>query len=88
MSRPGDDSEHPATLTYVRDVFTPWAAERGLRVEELHRIPVRGVAAGEVETLWGRLMRPGSRSLPIPVRMSNGAPGTRSCTAVSSGQRR
>jgi hypothetical protein len=27
------------------------------------------------------LTRPGSRSLPIPVRMSNGAPGTRSCTA-------
>ena len=33
------------------------------------------------ETLWGRLTRPGSRSLPIPVRMSNGAPGSRSCTA-------
>lgn len=33
------------------------------------------------ETLWGRLMHPDSRSLPIPVRMSNGAPGTRSCTA-------
>lgn len=29
----------------------------------------------------GRLMKEGSRSLPIPVRMSNGAPGTRSCTA-------
>ena len=33
------------------------------------------------ETLWGRLTREGSRSLPIPVRMSNGAPGNRSCTA-------
>ncbi|MFG2006154.1 tyrosine-type recombinase/integrase [Spirillospora sp. NPDC048911] len=26
-------------------------------------------------------MREGSRSIPVPVRMSNGAPGTRSCTA-------
>ncbi|MEU4590017.1 phosphoadenosine phosphosulfate reductase [Micromonospora aurantiaca (nom. illeg.)] len=34
-----------------------------------------------VETLYGRLTREGSRSLPIPVRMDNGAPGTRSCTA-------
>lgn len=41
----------------------------------------RGPHAGETETLYGRLTRPGSRSLPIPVRMSNGAPGTRSCTA-------
>jgi hypothetical protein len=36
---------------------------------------------GSKETLMGRLMKPESRSLPIPVRMSNGAPGNRSCTA-------
>jgi hypothetical protein len=36
---------------------------------------------GTVETLHGRLVQPGSRSLPIPVRMPDtGAPGTRSCT--------
>jgi hypothetical protein len=29
----------------------------------------------------GRLVKEGSRSLPIPIRMSNGAPNTRSCTA-------
>ena len=72
----GDDSEHPATLEYVRNVMIPWAAERGLPVHELHRTK----RDGEVETLWGRLMKDGSRSLPIPVRMSNGAPGTRLCT--------
>jgi hypothetical protein len=32
----GDDSEHPATLAYVRDVTIPWAAERGLTIHELH----------------------------------------------------
>jgi len=73
----GDDSEYPATLDYVRNVMTPWAAERGITVHELHRT----TRNGDVETLWGRLMKEGSRSLPIPVRMSNGAPGTRSCTA-------
>ena len=73
----GDDSEHPGTLRYVREVAIPWAAEHGLDVHELHRTR----RDGTVETLYGRLTREGSRSLPIPVRMDNGAPGTRSCTA-------
>lgn len=77
----GDDSEHPATLDYVRGPAWDFAAAHGVDVHELHRIPKKGRSKGEVETLWGRLMRDGSRSLPIPVRMSNGAPGTRSCTA-------
>lgn len=73
----GDDSEHPDTNRYVREIMQPWAAERGLAVHELHR----RTRDGEIETLYGRLMKPGSRSLPIPIRMSNGAPNTRSCTA-------
>lgn len=77
----GDDSEHPQTLRYVHETAVPYAAEHGIELLELRRIPVRGVYQGQVETLWGRLTRPGSRSLPIPVRMSNGAPGTRSCTS-------
>jgi hypothetical protein len=76
FSNVGDDSEHPTTLKYVREVMIPWAADRGLKVIELNRTK----RTGETETLWGRLMKEGSRSLPIPVRMSNGAPGTRSCT--------
>jgi hypothetical protein len=78
----GDDSEHPGTLTYVREVAGPYAERHGIELHELHKVRQRGVAAGQVETLYGRLTREGSRSLPIPVRMSNGAPGTRSCTAT------
>jgi hypothetical protein len=77
----GDDSEHPDTLAYVEQVGKPFAAAHGLEVLELRRRWKRGDRKGEVETLYGRLTREGSRSLPIPVRMSNGAPGTRSCTA-------
>ena len=76
----GDDSEHPATLAYVRDVMVPWATGHKFPIHELRKVNVRGAHVGE-ETLWNRLMRPESRSLPIPIRMSNGAPGTRSCTA-------
>lgn len=74
----GDDSEHPATLEFVRNVARPWAAaEGGVAVIELRRVKRDGTD----ETLWGRLMKEESRSLPIPVRMPDtGAPGTRSCT--------
>lgn len=77
MANVGDDSEHPATLEYVRNIAIPWAEQRGIQVHLLDRTK----RDGSTETLWGRLMREGSRSLPIPVRMSNGAPGTRSCTS-------
>lgn len=77
----GDDSEHPDTLRYVKEVAFDYAAAHGIEIHELHRVPKKGIGKGEIETLRGRLMRDGSRSLPIPVRMSNGAPGTRACTA-------
>lgn len=73
----GDDSENPATLTYLRRHAIPYAKAHNLTIRELRRIR----RDGSIETLYGRLTREGSRSIPIPVRMSNGAPGTRSCTA-------
>ena len=77
MANVGDDSEDPRTLDYVRNVAMPHAERHGIELHLLDRVK----RDGSVETLWGRLMREGSRSLPIPVRMDNGAPGTRSCTA-------
>ena len=76
FSNVGDDSEHPATLDYVRNVIQPWAAQRGFPVEILEKVR----RDGRKETLLQHLSRPESRSVPIPVRMSNGAPGRRSCT--------
>ena len=73
----GDDSEDPATLAYIQRYAKPYAALHGIQLIEL----LRRRRDGTAETLYGRLTKPGSRSLPIPVRMSNGAPGTRSCTS-------
>ncbi|MBO2465001.1 phosphoadenosine phosphosulfate reductase [Actinomadura violacea] len=73
----GDDSENPGTLRYLHRYAAPFAARHGLRLIQVER----KLRNGSVETLYGRLMKEGSRSIPIPVRMSNGAPGTRSCTA-------
>lgn len=78
FSNVGDDSEHPATLDYVRNVATPWAAERGVEIVELRRTNKHQEAT---ETLYERLVSEENRSIGIPVRMSNGAPGNRTCTS-------
>jgi hypothetical protein len=78
FSNVGDDSEHPASLDYVRNVAIPRAAAAGFPVHEIGRV----LKDGTPETLYGRLMKSDSRSLDIPVRMpGTGAPGSRSCTA-------
>lgn len=76
----GDDSEHPATLAYVRDVAIPWAAERGIPVHELRRTRKSGV---EFDGLYGHIVNhddPTTLREPIPIRGMNGAPLSRSCT--------
>jgi hypothetical protein len=74
----GEDSEDPATLQFVREHALPYATRHGL---DLH-ILTRRKRDGSVETLWGRMMREGSKSLPIPVRLSEtGPPLSRACTA-------
>ncbi len=72
----GADSENPTTLTYVEEVVKPYAQAHGIELVELqkHR------RNGDVDTVYGRLTRPESRSIGIPIRMANGAPGNRTCT--------
>ena len=69
---------NPATLRHVRDVALPRATDHGIELHELRKVR----RDGSIETLHGRLVQPGSRSFPIPVRTSDtGAPGTRSSKA-------
>lgn len=75
MANVGDDSEHPATLDYVRNTAIPWAADHGVQVHLLNRRR----RDGNTETLWQRLNRE-SRTIDIPIRMDNGSPGNRNCT--------
>lgn len=77
MANVGDDSEHPATLAYVRDVAEPYAAEHGITMHVLNRVMVRD---GSVRTLYAQLTNPNTRSVGIPARMPSGAPGSRACT--------
>ena len=72
----GDDSENPATLKYVQKWSQPYAEAHGIELVTLHKTKRDGTPV----TLMENLTRNESRSIPIPVRMSNGAPGNRSCT--------
>jgi hypothetical protein len=73
----GDMSENPATLEYVKQYAEPYAARHGIELTTLRRTMVR---SGETRDLYDEIMRPGSMAQKIPVRLSNGKPGSRSCT--------
>ena len=76
FSNVGDDSEHPATLAYVREIAMPYATKNGIELVELRSRP-----KGSERTLYQKLIDPDGRSVGIPVRMASGAPGRRQCTA-------
>jgi len=75
----GEKAEHPATLEYIRDIATPWAAERGITVHEIKRT----TKDGQVRDLYEHLIAgtaAGKQSDIIPLRGESGAPMSRGCT--------
>lgn len=77
FSNVGDDSENPETIAYVRNVAMPYAEKHGIEFAEVRRV----MRDGTERTLLEDLERD-SRTINIPVRMENGAPGNRNCTAT------
>lgn len=75
FSNVGNDSEHPETITYFNEHVKPFAEKHGINLVEVHK-----TTWGKKETLLEYLYRT-KKSVPIPVRMNNGAPGRRSCTS-------
>jgi len=76
MANVGDDSEHPATTNYVRNIMKPWAAEQNFTIHELN--PQRH---GKDTTLYKEITQEGSRRDLIPVFGEAGNPMGRACTA-------
>lgn len=70
----GDDSEHPATLAYVDEVAAPYAEAHGIE------LAVVRYARRDGKGLYGRVMQPGGKGKPIPIRGENGNPMQRGCT--------
>ena len=75
FSNVGDDSEHPASLRYVREIMQPFADRHGFPVIEL--TPMR---RGEPTSIVKEITREGSRRNVIPVYGDIGAPLSRTCT--------
>lgn len=71
----GDQAESPDTIRYIAEVLKPFAAQHGIAWVDVQRLRRDGTAVD----LYDELHRP-IRSIDIPVRMSNGAPGNRNCT--------
>jgi len=73
----GDDSEHPDTLRFVREIMKPYCDKNNLPLHELQR-----VTKGKSQTLYGRIVNHDRDSLsePIPVRGYSGMPLSRVCT--------
>ncbi len=71
----GDDSENPDTLAYIENYTWAYARDNGISLVEVAR------KTNDGETLLERTKRE-TRSIHIPARMANGAPGRRDCTNV------
>jgi hypothetical protein len=71
----GADSENPATLEYVESIAKPYAMLKGVTLVEVQKRQRNG----EPDTIRTWLDRT-EKSIGIPMRMANGAPGNRSCT--------
>lgn len=78
FSNVGIDSEHPDTLAYMEDVIKPYAKKHGVEFIEVQK---RWMGKHEKQTIYGEIYRR-KRDTVIPVRMSNGAPGNRTCTVA------
>lgn len=76
FSNVGNDSENPATISYVEEVAKPYAAAHGIELVEVRRV----LRNGGTRTLYQELTSETLASIPIPVYNTDGAPGRRSCT--------
>lgn len=71
----GHDSEDPRVHEYMRDYVVPYCREHDIKMKRVAK-----TRYGKEDTVLQSAIRK-NRSIPIPVRMSNGAPSNRSCTA-------
>lgn len=75
MADVGHDSENPDTIEYVQKFIVPYCDTNNIELCFVRK----EFRDGSKRTLLEHIRRP-SRSIDIPVRMSNGAPGRRNCT--------
>lgn len=72
----GDKAESPDTLAYIDRYAKPYAAEHNIEL----CIVQRQRKDGSIVDLYEYAMADTNRTIPLPVRLSTGAFGTRKCT--------
>ena len=70
----GHDSEDPQVHEYMRDYVMPYCQQNNIKM-----IRVFKTYKGAEDTILKSITRK-NKTIPIPVRMKNGAPGNRTCT--------
>jgi len=79
FSNVGDDSETPDSIDYVRNVATPWAADRNITVVEVRRAYADG---RPYASLMQNAINDPKGNSPLPVFAETpSAPGMRACTS-------
>ncbi len=74
----GDDSENPATITYVTEIAKPYAQQHGIDLIELQKHN----RAGKVQTIYGEMMRSDISMIGIPAYLPGKVPASRDCTVA------
>lgn len=72
----GDRAESPETLEYIERYAKPYADAHGIEFCTVRR----SRKDGTIVDLYDFAISPDNRTIPIPVRLSTGAFGTRKCT--------
>jgi hypothetical protein len=72
----GDRAENPATLRYLSDHIMPWAKDKPIEIIQRRWVD----RTGKERDLYDDTTSLETRTIPIPVYMEGGAPGTRQCT--------
>lgn len=73
----GNDSEHPQTLAYVRDIAIPFAEAHGIEMVFVQK----KLKDGTPQTLYDSITRTEKAFDAIPAFAPSGGPGFRACTA-------
>ena len=76
----GDDSEHPATIKYFRNVHLSYAEAHGIQLEETRRVTRDGTTPTLLE--WTLQASADRGKTMIPVFIAGGGPGFRGCTGA------
>lgn len=71
----GNNAESPETLAYIKEQAMPFAKAHGIELSVVSKVG----KDGKVIDLYDYAVSEKNRTIPLPVYLQSGAPGTRMC---------